>query len=175
MNLSGGRATGLGAGRDQPLLRPFRDQIPLDLGEQPEQRYHHLGLHVLLSLEADRFLDRNEADFPLHQFVDELDHLAQAAAQTGQLADDQAVPRGQLAKQLLDAPLVPALAGGGLRLDEAVDGEPLPPRVVEDGQLLVGQVLGTRRNPQVGDRLHGPRYEKVESDFCFANTDYNSQ
>jgi hypothetical protein len=32
-----------------------------------------------------------------------------------------------------------------LRLDEAIDGEMVLPRVVEDGQLLVGQILGTRR------------------------------
>ena len=165
----------LGPRGRQSFLGPLRDQIPLDLGEQPKQGDHHLGRHVLLSLEADRFLDRDEADLPLHQVVDDLNHLAQAAAQAGQLADDQAVPHDQRAKQLVDTPLVPALSRGGLRLDEAVDGESLLPRVVEDGQLLVGQVLGTCRNPQVGDRFHAPRYEKGESDFCFADTEHNSQ
>ena len=120
---------------------------------------------ILLPLEADIFLNRHESDLSLHQLVDELDHLAQAAAQAGQLADDQAVPRGQLAQQLLDAPRGPALPGGCLRLDEAVDGELLLPRVVEDRQLLIGQVLGTLRNAQVGDRFHAPRYKKEESDF----------
>ena len=123
----------------------------------------------MLSLIAD------EADLPLHQLVDDLDHLAQAAAQAGQLADDQAVPRGQRAEQLLDTPLVPALPRGGLRLDEAVDGEPLLPRVVEDGELLVGQVLGTGRNPQVGDRFHGPATKRWNSGFLSRYTDHNSQ
>ena len=56
-------------------------------------------------------------------------------------------------------PLGRVLPGGDLRLDEAVDGEPLLPRVIEDGQLLVGQVLGTCRNAQVGDRFHAAVYE----------------
>jgi hypothetical protein len=93
-----------------------------------------------LPLEADRFLDRREADLPLYQLIDDLDHLAQAAAQSRQLADDQAVPRLQLAEQLVDPSLVAALPGGGLRLDEAVDGQPVLPGVIEDGQLLGGQI-----------------------------------
>ena len=43
-----------GAGGGKPFLRPFRDQIPLDLGEEPEQGDHRLGLHVLLSLKVNR-------------------------------------------------------------------------------------------------------------------------
>ena len=50
-------------------------------------------------------------------------------------------------------------------LDEAVDGEPLLSRVVEDGELLVSQVLGTCRETQVGDGFHGPGYEKVQRPF----------
>ena len=48
---------------------------------------------------------------------------------------------------------------GVLRLDEPVDGEALLSRVVEHGYLLIGQVLGTCRNAQVGDRFHGTVYE----------------
>ena len=76
--------------------------------------------------------------------------MAQAAAQAGQLANDQAVPGLQGAQQFLDAPLGRSLARRGLGLDEAVDGEPLLPGVVQDGELLVGQVLGAGRNTQVG-------------------------
>ena len=43
------------------------------------------------------------------------------------------------------------LARRDLGLDEAVDGEPLLPGVVQDGELLVGQVLGAGRDAQVGD------------------------
>jgi hypothetical protein len=80
------------------------------------------------------------------------------------LADDHAVPHGQRAKQFHDTALIPALPRGCLRLDEAVDGEPLLPRIVKDGQFLVGKVLGTCRNPQVGDSFHAPRYKKTESE-----------
>jgi hypothetical protein len=112
-------------------------------------------------------------DLSLHQLVNDLDHLAQATAQAGQLADDQTIPRRQQAQQFLDAPLVAPLPGGGLRFDEAVDAEALLPRVVEDGELLVGQVLGTGGNTQVGDGFHGPGYEKVEQHFYPANMDHN--
>ena len=115
--------------------------------------------NVLLSLEVDRFLDRNEAHLPLHQFVDELDHLAKDTAQAGQFTDDQAVPCDQGAEQILDAPLGRGLSRGDLRLDEPVDGESLLPRVIEHGDLLVGQILGTCGNAQVGDRFHATVYE----------------
>src|SRR5262245_53229389 len=75
---------------------------------------------------------------------------------------DHSVPCRQRPEQLVDSPLIPALPGGGLHLDEAIDGKPFLSRVVKDGQRLVGQVLGTGRNPQVGDCFHAPRYEKVE-------------
>jgi hypothetical protein len=54
----------------------------LDLGEQAEQGNHNLGLQVLLSLEVDAFLDGSEADFTLHQFIDDVNHLSQAAPET---------------------------------------------------------------------------------------------
>jgi DNA-binding phage protein len=37
--------------------------------------------------------------------------------------------------------------------------------VLEDGEFLVGQVLGTGGDAQVGDRFHAPVYEKREVDF----------
>ena len=73
----------LGSGGGKPFLGPLGDQVPLDLGEQPEQGDHHLGLHVLPSLKADRFLDSGEADLPLHQLIDDLNHLSQTATQAG--------------------------------------------------------------------------------------------
>ena len=83
MRLWAGPAATLGPRSRQPFLGPLRDQVPLDLGEEPEQGDHHLGLHILFSLEADRFLDRDEADLLLYQLVDDPNHLPQAPAQAG--------------------------------------------------------------------------------------------
>src|SRR5260370_22190198 len=47
-----------------------------------EQGNHNLGLQVLLSLEVDAFLDGSEADFTLHQFIDDVNHLSQATPET---------------------------------------------------------------------------------------------
>lgn len=60
----------LGPCRGQPLLGPLGGQVTLDLGEQPEQGDHHLGLQVLPPLEADDFFDGDEANLPPHQRID---------------------------------------------------------------------------------------------------------
>ena len=52
-----------------------------------------------------------EADLPLDQLVDDLDHLAQAPTQPGQLADDQAVPRRPALEQLVDTASGPGPSG----------------------------------------------------------------
>jgi hypothetical protein len=98
-------------------------------------------------------------DFLFNQLVHDPDHLPQAPTQAGQLADDQAVPRGERAEQILDAPLCRGLSRGGLRLDELVDDESLSPRVIEHGHLLIDQVLGNRRDAQVSDRFHVAVYK----------------
>ena len=57
-----------------PILRVCARRSSLhDLGEQAEQGNHNLGLQVLLSLEVDAFLDGGEADFTLHQFIDDVE------------------------------------------------------------------------------------------------------
>ena len=51
----------------EPGYGAFADQLPLHLGEEPEQGDHRLGLHVLDPFEADVFLDSldgREADLP---------------------------------------------------------------------------------------------------------------
>ncbi len=152
-----------------------RDQIPLDLGEEPEQGDHHLGLHVLLSLEADRFLDGDEADLALHQLIDEPDHLPQAPAEAGQLADDQAVPRASVPSNSS------ILVGSRPFREEACASTKRSMakrcllRIIEDSELLVGQVLGTGGNAEVGDRFHAPVYEKPKVDFFLTDIDHNSR
>src|SRR5580693_5223625 len=83
-------STPFGRPSSRPLARadanPSRvrsgDQVSLDLGEQAEQGNHNLGLQVLLPLEVDAFLDGSEADFTLHQFIDDVNHLSQATPET---------------------------------------------------------------------------------------------
>ena len=48
----------LGLRGGESFLGPFRDQVPLHLGEQFEQGDHDLGLQVLLAVELDPLLDR---------------------------------------------------------------------------------------------------------------------
>ena len=83
---------------------------------------------------------------------------AEQAAQARQFADDQTVLCGQSSEQLFDALLGRVLPRGGLHLDEPVDGEALLSRVIEHGHLLIGQVLGTCRNAQVGVIFGSPAF-----------------
>src|SRR5207244_13484368 len=57
------------------------DQVALDLREQADQRDGHLGLKVLLTLQADRLLDGDQADPFVEELIDGLNVLPQAAAQ----------------------------------------------------------------------------------------------
>ena len=41
----------------------------------------------------------------------------------------------------------------------------MSPRVVEDRQLLSGQVLAAGGNPEIGDGFHGDSKEKVLANF----------
>jgi hypothetical protein len=82
-------STPFGRPSSRPLARadanPSRGRSEiksLDLGEQAEQGNHNLGLQVLLSIEVDAFLDGSEADFTLHQFIDDVNHLSQATPET---------------------------------------------------------------------------------------------
>jgi hypothetical protein len=76
----------LGSGGSETLFGPFGDQVGLDFGEQTEQGDHYLGLQVFLAPEADTLFDGDEENPLPHQFIDDLDDLAQAAAQARQLA-----------------------------------------------------------------------------------------
>ena len=40
-------------GARQTLLGPLHDQVTFDLGKEPEENDHRLGLEILLALEAD--------------------------------------------------------------------------------------------------------------------------
>jgi hypothetical protein len=77
---------------DQAVV-PWRGQMPIlrvcvrrsslsRFGEQAEQGNHNLNLQVPLSLEVDAFLDGSEADFTLHQFIDDVNYLSQATPRT---------------------------------------------------------------------------------------------
>ena len=56
-----------------------------------------------------------------------------------------------------------------------VDGEALLPGIVEDGELLVGQVLGTGRHAQVGNCFHATIHQKEKKPFSFTNNNYTIQ
>lgn len=54
------------------FLGPLGDQMPFDLGEQPQQGYHHLRQRALLPRQAERLLDGDEANLPLRRSIDDL-------------------------------------------------------------------------------------------------------
>ena len=78
-------------------------------------------------------------DIPPHQLLDDLDHLALAAAQAGQFADDQTIPRYQRVQQFGAVLLVPPLAGGGLHFDESDNGTMLLPANITSGPTTGGR------------------------------------
>ena len=120
----------------EALAGALGDQVPLDLGEQREERGHDLGLDVTLALDADVLLQRHEGDAGLGERVEDGDDLTQRAAEPGEFADDQAVAALEAVQQLVEpASLLGSLAGGG-RLDEVVDAEVVLARVLEDGTPL---------------------------------------
>ena len=99
-------------------------------------------------------MDGDELDRCLTDRVQELDHLAERSPQAGQLADDQPVPSGQLAHQLVKSSVLPRRSTGRLRLEEAVDLKSLLPRVFEDGEPLAPDILVRRRHPEVREVFH---------------------
>ena len=101
-------------------------------------------------------LERHEGDAALGQRVEDGHDLPQRPAEPRELADNEAVAGLEDARQLVEPP--PLLRGlsGGRRLDEVVDPEIVRTRVLEDGEALAAQILLRRRNPQIGDGLHGP-------------------
>ena len=144
-------ARGLG----ETLAGAFGDQVPLDLGEQREERGHDLGLDVARALDADVLLERDEGDAGLGEGVEDGDDLTQRPAKPREFADDQAVSALEDAHQFIEpAALFGSLSRGG-RLDEVVDAEVVLSRVLEDGETLAAQVLLRGRDPQIGDSLHG--------------------
>ena len=165
----------LGLRGGEAFLGPFRDQVPLDLGKQSEQGDHHLGRQVLLAVELDRLLDGDEADLAPDQGLHDLDHLREAAAEPRQLADQQTVAGLERPQHFVDAALERTLARRDPGLDELVDRESAFLAELEDRQLLVGEILRTSGDTEVGDGFQGGVQEKVK--WCLFRTvnDYSIQ
>ena len=111
-------------------------------------------------------LEGDEGDAALGQRVEDGHDLPEGPAEPRKLADHEAVAGLEDARQLVEPPaLLRGLSGGG-RLDEVVDPEVVRTRVLEDGEALAAQVLLRRRNPEVGDGLHGPLPMKRGFRYC---------
>ena len=78
-------------GLREALACAFGDEVTLDFGEQRKQSGHDLGLDVLLALETNALLDRNDRDARLYEAVKDGDDLAQRTPEPGEFADDRAV------------------------------------------------------------------------------------
>ncbi|MDE2813347.1 MAG: hypothetical protein OXM01_09995 [Gemmatimonadota bacterium] len=110
----------------------------------------------MLALDPDVLLEGHEGDAAPGQGVENGHDLPQRPAEPREPADDEAVAGPEDARQLVEpSALLRGLSGGGC-LDEVVDAEVVHTRVLEDGEALAAQVLLRRRDPEVGDGLHGP-------------------
>ena len=165
----------LGFGSGESFLGPFCDQVPLDLGEESEQRDHHLGPQVLLAVKLDRLLDGDEADLAPDQGLHDLDHLREAAAEPRQLADQQTVAGLQRPQHFVDAALERTLARRDPGLDEVVDRESAFLAELEDRQFLVGEVLRTSGDAEVSDGFQGGVQEKVKWGLFATVNNYSIQ
>ncbi len=73
----------------------------------------------------------------------------------------------------VDAPLVPPLPGGGLHFDESVHGKMLLMGVVENGQFLVGEILRTSGDAEVGNGFQCFVQEKANRSLFATDIDYS--
>ena len=143
------------------------------VAKQSEQGDHHLGRQVLLAVELDRLLDGDEANLAPDQGLHDLDHLREAAAEPRQLADQQAVAGLERPQHFVDAALERTLARRDAGLDELVDREAAFLAELEDRQLLVGEVLRTSGDAEVGDGFEGGVQEKVKWGLFRSVKDYS--
>ena len=118
-------------------------------------------------------LDGDEADIAPDQGLHDLDHLREAAAEPRQLADQQPVAGLERPQHFVDAALERTLARRGPGLDELVDREAAFLAELEDRQLLVGEVLRTSGDAEVGDGFQGGVQEKVKWGLFRSVKDYS--
>ena len=105
--------------------------------------------------------------------VHDLDHLREAAAEPRQLADQQAVAGLERRQHFVDAALERTLARRDAGLDESIDRESAFLAELEDRQLLVGEVLRTSGDTEVGDGFQGGVQEKVKWGLFRSVKDYS--
>ena len=130
---------------------------------------------VLLAVELDGLLDGDEADLAPDQGLHDLDHLREAAAEPRQLADQQPVAWLERPQHFVDAALERTLARRDAGLDELVDREAAFLAELEDRQLLVGEILRTSGDTEVGDGFQGGVQEKVKWGLFRSVKDYSIQ
>ena len=96
----------------------------------------------------------------MDQGLHDLDHLREAAAEPRQLADQQAVAGLERPQHFVDA---------ALEREAAFLAE------LEDRQLLVGEILRTSGDAEVGDGFQGGVQEKVKWGLFRSVKDYSIQ
>ena len=103
-------------------------------------------------------------------------HLREAAAEPRQLADQQTVAGlAAVPNIFVDAALERTLARRDPGLDELVDRESAFLAELEDRQLLVGEILRTSGDTEVGDGFQGGVQEKVKWGLFRSVKDYSIQ
>ena len=101
--------------------------------------------------------------------------MPQAASETRQLADQQAIAHLKPSQHLVDAALERTLSRRDASLDEFVDREAAFLAELEDRQFLVGEVLRTSGDAEVSDGFQGGVQEKVKWGLFRSVKDYSIQ
>ena len=94
------------ARRGERFFGPQRDQLPLNLGKQPEQRHHDLGLQVLPAFEPNTLFNRHDLDVLLHQSIDDRDDFPHGTAHPAQFTDDEGITRLQTRQEDIELPFL---------------------------------------------------------------------
>nr|GEW09550.1 hypothetical protein [Tanacetum cinerariifolium] len=154
----------------QPLLGALGYEIALQLGQHGEDGEQDFVGHVavVLRVQVQALLDQNQpAPLLVNQFLNQTQHLAQRATQSGELGDNDGIAGGYLGQQLGQAALPGGPSGGHLDLHPFVQGPAVLDQVAGDEALLALGRLGAGRdadvaknhgqNGVVSDKVNAPR------------------
>ncbi len=144
----------------QGLFGAARDEIALDLGHQAENRRHDLGLQRIVKDNA--VLGDMEVHAARDALLADLQHLERAARQARDLRHHDHITRSRALHQMPQWPRAPVGATAGRVFHEYRCQELFIGAVAHDTVSLVGDVLGVRGHPQIGENLiHGVRILQV--------------
>jgi hypothetical protein len=107
-------------------------------------------VQILGAIQPNALLDREQLELPLHEGINSGDDFFDGTAQTTQLAYDQDVPWSSVCQQEIHLAFLDGAPGRDANLEELIHREPFAPGKLQNGQALVGHILGILRDSRVG-------------------------